>query len=141
MDYDTGFVAIIAAAGCNVREVSEWAGYHSVVFTLTRYYGLFEDGADAVDRLDALLEGRSLGPYGNTIRLPTRQVRGTPSHAGSGFLLVVCFIAIQLINQPLRPTLRGSGDESRYACGKLVKHLKGRSAAAQLLYFAAVWLR
>jgi integrase len=52
------FVAIMVAAGCNVREVSEWAGHNSVAFTLTRYGGLFEDGADAaVDRLDALLGG------------------------------------------------------------------------------------
>ena len=51
-------VAILVAAGCNVREVSEWAGHHNVAFTLTRYGGLFEDGPDeAVDRLDALLGG------------------------------------------------------------------------------------
>jgi integrase len=50
------FVAIMVAAGCNVREVSEWAGHNSVAFTLTRYGGLFEDGAEAaIDRLDALL--------------------------------------------------------------------------------------
>jgi integrase len=50
------FVAIMVAAGCNVREVSEWAGHNSVAFTLTRYGGLFEDGTDAaIDRLDALL--------------------------------------------------------------------------------------
>jgi integrase len=50
------FVAILVAAGCNVREVSEWAGHNSVAFTLTRYGGLFEDGAEAaVERLDALL--------------------------------------------------------------------------------------
>ena len=50
------FVAILVAAGCNVREGSEWAGHSSVAFTLTRYGGLFEDGSDAaVDRLDALL--------------------------------------------------------------------------------------
>ncbi len=50
------FVAILVAAGCNVREVSEWAGHNSVAFTLTRYGGLFEDGSEAaVDRLDALL--------------------------------------------------------------------------------------
>jgi hypothetical protein len=43
-------------AGCNVREVSEWAGHNNVAFTLTRYGGLFEDGSDeAVSRLDALL--------------------------------------------------------------------------------------
>ncbi|WP_232506541.1 tyrosine-type recombinase/integrase [Microlunatus flavus] len=54
------FVAIMVAAGCNVREVSEWAGHNSVAFTLTRYGGLYEDGSDAaVDRLDALL-----GPAG-----------------------------------------------------------------------------
>ena len=52
------FVAILVAAACNVREVSEWAGHNSVAFTLTRYGGLFEDGSDeAVDRLDALLSG------------------------------------------------------------------------------------
>ena len=52
------FVAIMVAAGCNVREVSEWAGHNSVAFTLTRYGGLFEDNADAaIDRLDALLGG------------------------------------------------------------------------------------
>jgi integrase len=50
------FVAIMVAAGCNVREVSEWAGHGSVGFTLTRYGGLFEDSSDAaIDRLDALL--------------------------------------------------------------------------------------
>jgi integrase len=52
------FVAIMVAAGCNVREVSEWAGHNSVAFTRTRYGGLFEDGVDAaIDRLDALLGG------------------------------------------------------------------------------------
>jgi hypothetical protein len=52
------FVAILVAAGCNVREVSEWAGHNNVAFTLTRYGGLFEDGSDeAVSRLDALLRG------------------------------------------------------------------------------------
>jgi integrase len=63
------FVAIMVAAGCNVREVSEWAGHNSVAFTLTRYGGLFEDGADAaVDRLDALLEGKVVGALSD--RLP-----------------------------------------------------------------------
>ena len=57
------FVAILVAAGCNVREVSEWAGHNSVAFTLTRYGGLFEDGSDAaVDRLDALLAPPRSGP-------------------------------------------------------------------------------
>ncbi len=52
------YVAIMVAAGCNVREVSEWAGHNSVAFTLTRYGGLFDDGSDAViDRLDASLSG------------------------------------------------------------------------------------
>jgi integrase len=52
------FVAILVAAGCNVREVSEWAGHSSVAFTLTRYGGLFEDDSNsAVKRLDALLGG------------------------------------------------------------------------------------
>jgi integrase len=56
------FVAILVAAGCNVREVSEWAGHNNVAFTLTRYGGLFEDGSDeAVDRLDALLGGTDPG--------------------------------------------------------------------------------
>jgi hypothetical protein len=55
----------MVAAGCNVREVSEWAGHNSVAFTLTRYGGLFEDGADtAVDRLDALSTAKSLSPFG-----------------------------------------------------------------------------
>jgi hypothetical protein len=50
-------VAILVAAGCNVREVSEWADHNSVAFTLTRYGSLFEDGSEAaVDRLDTLLE-------------------------------------------------------------------------------------
>ena len=58
------FVAILVAAGCNVREVSEWAGHNSVAFTLTRYGGLFEDGSNqAVDRLDALMQGlQAAGP-------------------------------------------------------------------------------
>jgi integrase len=56
------FAAIMVAAGCNVREVSEWAGHNNVAFTLTRYGGLFEDGADvAVDRLDALLGDKVTG--------------------------------------------------------------------------------
>jgi hypothetical protein len=33
-------------AGCNARDVSEWAGHHSVAVTLTRYGGLFEDVSD-----------------------------------------------------------------------------------------------
>jgi integrase len=50
------FVAIMVTAGCNVREVSEWAGHNSVAFTLTRYGCLFEDNADAaIERLDAIL--------------------------------------------------------------------------------------
>jgi integrase len=58
------FVAILVAAGCNVREVSEWAGHNSVAFTLTCYGGLFEDGSNqAVDRLDALMQGlQAAGP-------------------------------------------------------------------------------
>lgn len=57
------FVAILVAAGCNVREVSEWAGHNSVAFTLTRYGGLFEDDTDAaVDRLDKLLGGNDVRP-------------------------------------------------------------------------------
>jgi integrase len=54
------FVSILGAAGCNVREVSEWAGHHSAAFTLTRYGGLVEDDTDAaVDRLDDLLAATS----------------------------------------------------------------------------------
>ncbi|HET9779508.1 MAG TPA: site-specific integrase, partial [Propionibacteriaceae bacterium] len=69
------FVAIMVAAGCNVREVSEWAGHNSVAFTLTRYGGLFEDSADAaVDRLDALLDGKVAGAISDS--LPP------PNHAG-----------------------------------------------------------
>lgn len=57
------YVAILVDAGCNVREVSEWAGHNSVAFTLTRYGGLFEDGSDAaVKRLDALLNGSADTP-------------------------------------------------------------------------------
>ena len=60
------FVAILVAAGCNVREVSEWAGHNNVAFTLTCYGGLFEDGSDeAVSRLDALLSGPSEAPEGS----------------------------------------------------------------------------
>jgi integrase len=69
------FVAIMVAAGCNVREVSEWAGHNSVAFTLTRYGGLFEESADAaVDRLDALLAGKVAGAISDS--LPP------PNHAG-----------------------------------------------------------
>jgi hypothetical protein len=66
-------VAILVAADCSVREVSEWAGHNSVAFTLTRYGGLFEDGSKAaVDRLDALLGGASK-PSDNVIQLDTRR--------------------------------------------------------------------
>ena len=69
------FVAIMVAAGCNVREVSEWAGHNSVAFTLTRYGGLFEDSADAaVDRLDALLDGKVAGAISHS--------HPAPNHAG-----------------------------------------------------------
>jgi integrase len=69
------FVAIMVAAGCNVREVSEWAGSNSVAFTLARYGGLFEDSADAaVNRLDALLDGKVAGAISDS--LPP------PNHAG-----------------------------------------------------------
>ncbi len=69
------FVAIMVAAGCNVREVSDWTGHNSVAFTLTRYGGLFEDSADAaVDRLDALLDGKVAGATSDS--LPP------PNHAG-----------------------------------------------------------
>ena len=69
------FVAVMVAAGCNVREVSEWAGHNSVAFTLTRYGGLFEESADAaVDRLDALLDGKVAAAISDS--LPP------PNHAG-----------------------------------------------------------
>jgi integrase len=65
------FVAIMVPAGCNVREVSEWAGHNSVAFTLTRYGGLFEDSADAsVDRLDALLDGNGARAVSHRTRPP-----------------------------------------------------------------------
>jgi hypothetical protein len=68
-------VAILVAAGCNVREVSEWAGHNSVAFTLTRYGGLFEDGPEAaVDRLDALLGGGS-NDSDNVLQLNMRKLR------------------------------------------------------------------
>ena len=67
------FVAIMVAAGCNVREVSEWSGHNRVAFTLTRYGGLFEDGADAaVDRLDALLGGKVAGALSDSLLPPSR---------------------------------------------------------------------
>ena len=70
------YVAILVAAGCNVREVSEWAGHNSVAFTLTRYGGLFEDGpAEAVERLDALLaQTPASSPSGAAGAGPARQV-------------------------------------------------------------------
>jgi integrase len=69
------FVAILVAAGCNVREVSEWAGHNSVAFTLTRYGGLFEDGSEAaVDRLDTLLGGGSKDSD-NVLQMDTRKLR------------------------------------------------------------------
>ena len=69
------FVAILVAAGCNVREVSEWAGHNRVAFTLTRYGGLFEYGSDAaIDRLDALLGGASGAPE-NVVPLRKREGR------------------------------------------------------------------
>ena len=69
------FVAILVAAGCNVREVSEWAGHNSVAFTLTRYGGLFEDGSEAaVDRLDTLLGGGSKASD-NVLQMDTRKLR------------------------------------------------------------------
>ena len=58
------FVAILVAAGCNLREVSEWAGHNRVAFTLTRYGRLFEDDTDAaVKRLDDLLKVVDTGPW------------------------------------------------------------------------------
>ena len=68
-------MAILVAAGCNVREVSEWAGHNSVAFTLTRYGGLFEDGSDAaVDRLDTLLGGGLMDSH-NVLQMDTRKLR------------------------------------------------------------------
>ena len=67
-------MAILVAAGCNVREVSEWAGHNSVTFALTRYGGLFENGSEtAVDRLDLL--GGSSKVSGNVLHLDTRKLR------------------------------------------------------------------
>jgi hypothetical protein len=77
-------VAILVAAGCNVRDVSEWAGHSSVAFTLTRYGGLFEDGSKAaVDRLDALL-GSASKPSDNVIRKHSR--RGVRAGDGKDLL-------------------------------------------------------
>jgi integrase len=50
------FVAIMVAAGCNVREVSEWAGHNSVAFTLTRYGGLSRTAP--MPRSTALTQGK-----------------------------------------------------------------------------------
>ena len=45
------------------RPAAQRAGHNNVVFTLTRYGGLFEDGSDeAVGRLDALLSGSADAP-------------------------------------------------------------------------------
>ena len=68
------FVAILVAAGCNVREVSEWAGHNSVAFILTRYGGLEGGSEAAVDRLDALLGGGSKDSD-NVLQLDTRKLR------------------------------------------------------------------
>ena len=68
-------MAILVAAGCNVREVSEWAGHNSVAFTLTRYGGLFDDGSKAaVDRLDTVLGGGSKDSD-NVLQMDTRKLR------------------------------------------------------------------
>jgi len=57
------FVAIMVAAGCNVREVSEWAGHNSVAFTLSRCGRLFDDGSDAaIDRRRPSVQGNTAGP-------------------------------------------------------------------------------
>jgi integrase len=77
------FVAIMVAAGCNVREVSEWAGHNSVAFTLARYGGLFEDSADAaVDRLDALLDGKVAGVISDSLPPPNHAGCRITSNAG-----------------------------------------------------------
>jgi integrase len=77
------FVAIMVAAGCNVREVSEWAGHNSVAFTLVRYGGLFEDSADAaVDRLDALLDGKVAGVISDSLPPPNHAGCRITSNAG-----------------------------------------------------------
>ena len=71
-------MAILVAAGCNVREVSEWAGHNSVAFTLTRYGGLFEDGSEAaVDRLDTVLGGGSKDSD-NVLQMDTRKTEVSP---------------------------------------------------------------
>jgi hypothetical protein len=75
------FVAILIAAGCNVREVSEWAGHNSVAFRLTRYGGLFEDGSEAaVERLDTLGGSKDQTTY-------FRWTRGTRGESQSRAIL------------------------------------------------------
>jgi integrase len=66
------FVAIMVAAGCNVREVSEWAGHNSIAFRLTRYGGLFRGQRPdaAVDRIDALLDGKVAGAISDSLPPP-----------------------------------------------------------------------
>ncbi len=50
------FVAILVAAGCNVREVTEWAGHNSVALpSPATADSLRTARRRAVDRLDALL--------------------------------------------------------------------------------------
>jgi len=68
------FVAIMVAAGCNVREVSEWAGHNSVAFTLTRYGGLRTAPMPRSTALTHFSTARSLEPYRTAIRLITTQV-------------------------------------------------------------------
>jgi|SRR5215217_5646430 len=63
------FVAILVAAGCNVREVSEWADHNSAAFTSPATAVCFEDGSDAaVDRLDCPARSRYRLPEGTLSR-------------------------------------------------------------------------
>lgn len=78
-------MAILVVAGCNVREVSEWAGHNRAASTPTRYGGLVEDGSDeAVDRLDALLGARADRPS-SVVQLRDAEARWAP-RAPSGAL-------------------------------------------------------
>jgi hypothetical protein len=71
------------------------AGHRSFVLLLTRYGG---DSADSpVDRLDGL-EAKSLEPYRTAFRLLTTQVRGMPSAAGPGLLLVVFYCVVNSLD-------------------------------------------
>ena len=78
---DNRIVAILVAAGCNVREVSEWAGHNSVAFTLTRRpltQSQTRWSTRAAGRVGA---GRGCGPARRSA--PARAGKPVPSRTGA----------------------------------------------------------